>query len=93
MVLIAGDAGALLLEHKTVRDLVSSVRSNRLWSQLVRMLETRELLGYEIKRRLVVIHGGLLEYTNIAKVNDELRNDTASLLTSRIVSTSYEIST
>ena len=62
--LIVGDSGALVVERKTVSDFVSSIRSNRLWDQLLRLMKTEQILGYEVKRRLLVIHGGFWEYTN-----------------------------
>ncbi|HVB12985.1 MAG TPA: helix-hairpin-helix domain-containing protein [Nitrososphaerales archaeon] len=69
--LIANDSGALVMERKTVRDLIGSIRSNRLWSQLLGMMKADEILGYEVKRRLLVIQGGFWEYTNISSVNEE----------------------
>lgn len=69
--LIASSSGAIVVERKTVGDLISSIRSNRLWSQLVAMMKAEEILGYEIKRRLLVVQGGLWEYTNISSVNEK----------------------
>jgi ERCC4-type nuclease len=68
--LIASDSGALVVERKTVSDFVSSIRSNRLWDQLLRLMKTEEILGYEVKRRLLVIHGGFWEYTNVRSVDN-----------------------
>jgi len=68
--LIVGDSGALVVERKTVSDFVSSIRSNRLWDQLLRLMKTEEILGYEVKRRLLVIHGGFWEYTNVSSVDN-----------------------
>jgi ERCC4-type nuclease len=67
--LIVGNLGALVVERKTVSDFVSSIRSNRLWDQLLRLMKTGDILGYEVKRRLLVIHGGFWEYTNVSSVN------------------------
>lgn len=69
--LIVGDSGALVVERKTVSDFVSSIRSNRLWDQLLRLMKTEEILGYEVKRRLLVIQGGFWEYTNVSSVDVE----------------------
>ena len=69
--MIISESGALVVERKTVPDLISSIRSNRLWSQLLRMMKTEEMLGYEVKRRLLVIQGGFWEYTNVSPVNEE----------------------
>lgn len=68
--LIVGDSGALVVERKTVSDFVNSIRSNRLWDQLLRLMKTEEILGYEVKRRLLVIHGGFWEYTNVSSVDN-----------------------
>jgi ERCC4-type nuclease len=67
--LIAGDSGALVVERKTVSDFVGSIRSNRLWDQLLRLMKTENILGYEVKRRLLVIHGGFWEYINVSSVD------------------------
>jgi Fanconi anemia group M protein len=68
--LIASDSGALVIERKTVSDLVGSIKSNRLWDQLLRLMKADEILGYEVKRRLV-IHGGFWEYTNVSPVDEQ----------------------
>jgi Fanconi anemia group M protein len=68
--LIVGDAGALVVERKTVSDFVGSVRSSRLWDQLLRLMKAEEILGYEVRRRLLVIHGGFWEYTNVSLVDE-----------------------
>jgi ERCC4-type nuclease len=70
-VMIAGDSGALLLERKTVPDLITSIRSNRLWSQLLRMMKMERMFGCEISRRLLVIQGGFWEYTNVSALNED----------------------
>jgi len=56
--MIVSDSGALVVERKTVSDFVNSIRSNRLWAQLLGLMKTEEILGSEVKRRLLVIHGG-----------------------------------
>lgn len=60
--LVVGDLGALVVERKTAYDFISSVRSNRLWDQLLRLMKTERILGYEVRRRLLVIHGSFGEY-------------------------------
>jgi ERCC4-type nuclease len=69
--IVASDSGSLLIERKTVPDLISSIRSNHLWSQLLRMMKTEAVLGYEVRRRLLVIQGGFWEFTNVSDVNEE----------------------
>jgi ERCC4-type nuclease len=67
--LVAGASGALVVERKTASDFVSSMRSNRLWDQLLRLMKTKRMLGYEVKRRLLIIHGGFWEHAQILRVD------------------------
>lgn len=60
--LLASDSTAVVVERKTVSDFFSSVRSNRLWDQLLRMMKTEKVLGYEIKRRVLLLHGNFQDY-------------------------------
>ena len=60
--LLISDSNALLIERKAVNDFLSSVRSNRLWDQLLRMMKTEKVLGYEIQRRILLLHGNFDEY-------------------------------
>lgn len=53
---------ATLVERKTAADFLSSIRSNRLWDQLLRMMKTDRVLGYEVKRRMLLIHGNFEPY-------------------------------
>lgn len=69
--LIARNADSLILERKTVSDFVGSIRSNRLWTQLLGLMKRNEILGYKIGRRLLVIHGGFWEYTNVSRLNEQ----------------------
>lgn len=55
--LIISDGNAVVVERKTVNDFLASVRSNRLWDQLLRMMKTDELLGHHVRRRMLVICG------------------------------------
>lgn len=63
--LLVSDSTAVIIERKTVKDFLSSVRSNRLWDQLLRMMKTEKLLGYEIKRRILLIHGNFEDYLKV----------------------------
>ena len=54
--LLISDSEAVAIERKTITDFLSSVRSNRLWDQLLRMMKTEKVLGYRVKRRILVIH-------------------------------------
>ena len=55
--LLISGSEAIVVERKTVNDFLSSVRSNRLWDQLLRMMSAEEVLGYPIKRRMLLIQG------------------------------------
>ncbi|MDI6903158.1 MAG: helix-hairpin-helix domain-containing protein [Methanocellales archaeon] len=63
--LIVGGDSAVIIERKTSADFVSSVRSNRLWEQLLRFMKTDEIWGYEIKRRILVIHGDFEDHLDL----------------------------
>lgn len=69
--LLVLDSEAVVVERKTVRDFVSSVRSNRLWDQLLRMMTTEKALGYKVKRRILLIHGNFRDYLELSDSRDE----------------------
>jgi ERCC4-type nuclease len=60
--LVVTDAGAICVERKTVSDFLSSVRSNRLWEQLLRMIRRETVLEHTIIRRILIIHGTFENY-------------------------------
>jgi ERCC4-type nuclease len=60
--LLVSDSTAVLVERKTVSDFMSSVRTNRLWDQLLRMMKTEKVLGHQIKRRILLLHGDFQDY-------------------------------
>lgn len=68
--MIVGKKGGIVVERKTVPDFIGSIRSNRLWTQLLGLMKVETILGFEVKRRMLVIHGGFWEYTNISSVNE-----------------------
>ena len=53
---------AVVIERKTIPDLISSIRSNRLWDQLLRLMKADRILDFEIKRRILLIHGNFNGY-------------------------------
>ncbi len=59
---VISDYGAVVVERKTVNDFLVSIRSNRLWDQLLRMMQTDEVLGHSVKRRILVVHGNFEDY-------------------------------
>lgn len=62
-ILLVLNGEAVAFERKTPHDFVSSIRSNRLWEQLLKFMKTDEILGFKIKRRILVIHGVLRDYS------------------------------
>ena len=65
--LVASDSGTVLVERKTVSDFWSSVRSNRLWDQLLRMMKTEKVLDYLVKRRILLLQGNFEDYFDTIK--------------------------
>jgi ERCC4-type nuclease len=55
-------AEAVVVERKTVPDFLASVRSNRLWDQLLRMMARPTVFERPVKRRLLLIHGRFQDY-------------------------------
>ena len=60
--LLISESEAVVVERKTVRDFLSSVRSNRLWDQLLRMMSAEEVSGYRVKRKILLIQGNFKDY-------------------------------
>lgn len=56
------DAKAVVVERKTVTDFLSSVRSNRLWDQLLRMMKRMNVFEHPVRRRMLLIHGSFEDY-------------------------------
>ena len=55
--LLIHHGSGILTERKSAADFLSSVRSNRLWDQLLRFMKAEALLGCDLKRKLLIIHG------------------------------------
>ncbi len=78
--LISGSEG-IIVERKTINDLVSSIRSNRLWDQLLRMMKTEKVAGYSLKRRILLIHGNYKKYfENLDYETDDLKTSWSQLM-------------
>ena len=45
--LLVSGSTAVIVERKAVSDFLSSVRTNRLWDQLLRMIKAEKVMGYE----------------------------------------------
>lgn len=61
---------AVVIERKRVNDFISSIRSNRLWQQLLNLMKTEKILDYSIKRQMLLIHGTCGEYLSSLPVID-----------------------
>ncbi len=75
--LLTSDLGALMVERKTTKDFFSSIRSNRLWDQLLRMMKAEQILGYSVTRRILLVHGSFEEYfqsVDYDSLNDLLKH-------------------
>ena len=60
--LIIDDDSGVLIERKSIKDLISSIHSNHLWEQLLKMLKCESLFDYKISRKILVIHGSFGDY-------------------------------
>lgn len=69
--LIPSKDGSVLVERKSASDFLSSIRSNRLWDQLLRFMKRQEMLGFDLKRRILLIHGELTYLPEILISYDE----------------------
>jgi len=68
--LLVSDSTAVVVERKTASDFLTSVRSNRLWDQLLRMMKAERVLGHEITRKILLIHGNFQDYLMKADYKD-----------------------
>ncbi len=55
--LFTHNSTGILIERKSSSDFLSSIRSNRLWDQLLRFMKVSTLSGYELSRKLLIVHG------------------------------------
>jgi DNA excision repair protein ERCC-4 len=62
--LLTFESGGVLVERKSTPDFLSSIRSNRLWDQLLRFMKASTVLGYTVKRKLLIVHG-TFDYTEL----------------------------
>ena len=61
---------AIIIERKRVNDFISSIRSNRLWQQLLNFMKAEKILGFPIKRHMLLFHGTCGEYlSNLQEIN------------------------
>ena len=62
LLIIESEGRGVIIERKTVPDLVSSIRSNRLWEQLLKMAMVNQVLGFRVDSRILLIEGDFHEY-------------------------------
>lgn len=89
--LIPSKKGSVIVERKAARDFLSSVRSNRLWEQLLRLMKQEEVLGFGIKRRILLIHGRIGELMEIAGYAEEYLERDLLVFWSQIMGAFLEI--
>ena len=79
---ITDSSEVIIVERKTVQDFLSSVRSNRLWDQLLRLMKAREESGYKVKRRILLVHGNFNDYLESTDWDnlDDLRRHWSQLM-------------
>jgi ERCC4-type nuclease len=69
---VISESECIVIERKTINDLLTSIRSNRLWDQLLRMMKTEKVAESPVKRRILLIHG---TFDNYMKNVDDLENN------------------
>ena len=60
-IVLTFDDYAVILERKSTPDFIESVRSNRLWEQLLKMVKTEEIFDKPVERRILLLHGSIRE--------------------------------
>jgi len=55
---------AVVVERKTIHDFVTSMRDNRLWEQLLRLMSQKTIDDATVARRILLICGNVTEYVN-----------------------------
>ena len=65
------DDYAVILERKSIHDFINSIRSNRLWEQLLKMVKAKEIRGVKIKRKLLLVHGSILDFLGMEDFYNE----------------------
>ena len=69
--ILVSSYGAVIIERKTVNDFLYSIRSNRLWNQLLRMMKTEEIFENPVRRRILLIHGNFNNFFEPFEFDDE----------------------
>ncbi|MCD6108057.1 MAG: ERCC4-type nuclease [Thermoplasmata archaeon] len=72
IILVTDKKRAVVIERKSSQDFISSIRSNRLWEQLLKMMKAKEIFDYRIKRKILLVHGRISDYLeNISILNQD----------------------
>ena len=72
IILVTDKKRAVVIERKSSQDFISSIRSNRLWEQLLKMMKAKEIFDYKIKRKILLVHGRISDYLeNISILNQD----------------------
>ncbi|HIH97187.1 MAG TPA: ERCC4-type nuclease [Thermoplasmata archaeon] len=61
-VVLISNEEACLIERKTPSDFLQSIKTNRLWDQLLRMMKSEQMFGFPTKRKLLVVDGTFSGY-------------------------------
>ncbi|MGC8584524.1 MAG: helix-hairpin-helix domain-containing protein [Thermoplasmata archaeon] len=64
-ILIPVNGSAILIERKTPLDLSSSIKTRRIFDQASRIFKEDSVLNYKIKRKILLIHGEIMDYENL----------------------------
>ena len=79
----------IIIERKRINDFISSIRSNRLWQQLLNFMKEEKILGFPIKRHMLLLHGFCGEYlSSLPEINP---NGDLSSFWGQIVGSQQEI--
>jgi ERCC4-type nuclease len=78
IVIVTEKKYAVVIERKNVQDFISSIRSNRLWEQLLKMMKANKIFNYKIKRKILLVHGRISEYLDNLCILDQ-KNEKDSL--------------
>ncbi len=67
---------AIIIERKTIFDFVSSIRSNRIWNQLLRLMQAEYILGHKVDHKIVIVQGSFKEYfEQIPRSHKQVKRD------------------
>ncbi|MHA1918097.1 MAG: ERCC4 domain-containing protein [Candidatus Ranarchaeia archaeon] len=56
------DEYIVIIERKSVPDYIASIRDNRLWEQLLKMMQLNDINNKPVRRRILLVHGDFDKY-------------------------------